>query len=428
MAESAPKGSIFAALRALEDVPQEVSPNLPPPQPTPAAPVSTPSPNSAPVTSSPALGNPSSDLIKGVESRLETIEKKIAELGTVPNLEKLEQMQERAIQAEVALREREKSQEAARRETEALLQNLAAQRRLEESDRQMKENLAYCRRRIEELEARKPYPPTEVTKEDIAQKTEERLRPLSEALSRLELQNEKLQKALLEIEERQYASQKSIKENADRQRQSEEELKILLQNLSSRIESQITPILKSLDSLKQENERKNEIFEKMEKKFRNLGNRVDSFFTYQAELTQALLENKKAAAAAQFQSQKNEATLKETLSHYLQMESWLRTRPQAASHLDSLNEAFAHFKKINEESAEASKEGLNKISSSLNHLAGQEKMFQDWINSFPMRTPLIQGAPVKKIKDSSDDLNDLEQDFQKILSVIDSGFTAPPDK
>ena len=200
MAESSPKGSIFAALRALEEVPQDAADNAPPPQ-APPAPLAASVPPSA----------PSSDLIKGVESRLEAIEKKISELGNIPNLDKLQQMQERAIQAEVALREREKSQEAARRETEALLQNLAAQRRLEESDRQMKENLAYCRKRIEDLEARKPDPPTEVTQEDIARKIEERLRPLSAALSSLEIQNEKSQKALLEIEERQYASQKSIK-------------------------------------------------------------------------------------------------------------------------------------------------------------------------------------------------------------------------
>jgi hypothetical protein len=254
MAESSPKGSIFAALRALEEVPQDAADNAPPPQ-APPAPLAASVPPSA----------PSSDLIKGVESRLEAIEKKISELGNIPNLDKLQQMQERAIQAEVALREREKSQEAARRETEALLQNLAAQRRLEESDRQMKENLAYCRRRIEELEARKPESPVEVLREDISQKIEERVRPLSEALSRLEIQNEKLQKALLAIEERDAASQKALKETANRQRQLEEESKLLLQ---------------------------------------------------------ALLQNQKSVAAAQFQAQKTEGILKDIIDQYTQLVHW----------------------------------------------------------------------------------------------------------
>lgn len=426
MTESSPKGSIFASLRALDEVPEEASPNIPPPQPIPVAPAATPSP--APVTSSSAPGNVSPDLIKGVESRLESIEKKIEELRAAPNLDKLQQMQERAIEAEVALREREKSQEAARRETEALLQNLAAQRRLEESDRQMKDNLAYCRRRIEELEARKPESPAEVPQEEISQKIEERVRPLSEALSRLEIQNEKLQKELLEIKERDAASQKALKENANKQMQSEEELKLLLKNLRGQIDSQISAILKSVDSLKEENERKNETLEKMEKKFRNLEGRVDSFFAYQAELSQALLQNQKAAAAAQFQAKKTEATLKETLSHHLQLESWLRARPQVASQLDSLNQAFAHFKQVNEETAEATKEGLNKIGSSLNHLASQENIFKDWLNSFPSQMPLTQSAPLYERGNSNDEIESLEQDFQKILSVIDAGFSAPPEK
>jgi DNA repair exonuclease SbcCD ATPase subunit len=369
MAESSLKGSIFAALRALQEVPQDAADNAPPPQ-APPAPLAASAPPSA----------PSSDLIKGVESRLEAIEKKISGLGNIPNLDKLQQMQERAIQAEVALREREKSQEAARRETEALLQNLAAQRRLEESDRQMKDNLAYCRRRIEELEARKPESPAEVPQEDISQKIEERVRPLSEALSRLEIQNEKLQKALLEIKERDAASQKALKENANKQMQSEEDLKLLLKNLRGEIDSQISAILKSVDSLKEENERKNETLEKMEKKFRNLEGRVDSFFAYQAELSQALLENKKAAAAAQFQAKKTEETLKNTLKQM-------------------------------DEKAEAKAEELKKIASSLGDII-----------------PLTQSLPVSGTENSSDDLESLEQDFQKILSVIDAGFSAPPDK
>ena len=203
MGES-PKGSIFASLRALEEVPEETPTASPVQQsapPTPAQPAQPPTPQPAPVT--PA----SNDAVKSVESRIEKMEQKIQEMGAVPHSpipdshldriealeKKLQQMQERAIQAEVALREREKSQEAARRETEALLQNLAAQRRLEESDRQMKENLAYSRRRIEELEAKKPEFPTEIPQEEITRKIEEGLRPFSETLSRLELQAKALQ-------------------------------------------------------------------------------------------------------------------------------------------------------------------------------------------------------------------------------------------
>ncbi len=245
MAES-PKGSIFSSLRALEEIPEE-TPAAPPtsqnpsPSPTPAAqtPTPTPPPSQAPP--------PSDETLKAVESKIEKLEQKIQEMGTVPNSDphlnriealeqKLQQMQERAIQAEVALREREKSQEAARRETESLLQNLASQRRLEESDRQMKENLAYCRRRIEELEEK----------------------------------------------------QSSIK-IPDTQ-QSENEFKSLLKSFMEQIELKTTPVLASLVDLRKENENREKENRGMEQRINEIEKNINSFFSTELGQASALAE------------------------------------------------------------------------------------------------------------------------------------------
>ena len=66
----------------------------------------------------------------------------------------LKSAQEQAISASVMLREREEAQKAAHRETESLLKNMAASRRSEELDRQLHEQLAANRKRVEELEAK----------------------------------------------------------------------------------------------------------------------------------------------------------------------------------------------------------------------------------------------------------------------------------
>lgn len=101
-------------------------------------------------------------LLKAVEERLgkleEKLERKIAissQEDQNSSLEKnLEEMRQRAMQAEITLRERQEAQQKAQQDAEAFLKSMAAQRRLEESDRQMRETLSYCRNRIEELESR----------------------------------------------------------------------------------------------------------------------------------------------------------------------------------------------------------------------------------------------------------------------------------
>ncbi len=226
MSES-PKGSIFSSLRALEEVLEETPTAIPTPQNVSPAPVQAapPPPTPTPMSSTPPVDS-SSEALKSVEAKIEKIDQKIQELGNLPispNLDRIEaleknlqQMQERAIQAEVALREREKSQEAARRETESLLQNLASQRRLEESDRQMKENLSYCRHRIEELEERQ---------------------------------------ASLKISDTQ---------------QSEHEFKSLLKNFMEQIDLKTAPILTSLLELKKENQNREKESLNMEKRIGHL--------------------------------------------------------------------------------------------------------------------------------------------------------------
>ncbi|MDE2313909.1 MAG: hypothetical protein KGL04_07030, partial [Elusimicrobia bacterium] len=66
----------------------------------------------------------------------------------------LRDTQERALAAEIRLREREEARDAAHREAEAIVQTSVAQRRSEEAFRQLHDQLAAGAKRIEELEAR----------------------------------------------------------------------------------------------------------------------------------------------------------------------------------------------------------------------------------------------------------------------------------
>jgi chromosome segregation ATPase len=176
----------------------------------------------------------------------------------------------------------------------------------------MKENLAYCRRRIEELETQQSS-----LKIPDSQQTEQLMRPTLEALSRLSAQEENFKKLILDIEEKNSLFKKALQENAVRQKQMEEEFKGLLRNLTERIEFQIAPISKSLIAMREE---------------------------------------------------------------------------------------------------------LDKITSSLGHLNNQEKMIEDWLGASPL--PQKPSKPQEK-PGTNEKLDDLEQDFQKILSILDSGFPAP---
>lgn len=129
------KSSLFAALRK----PQESA--VPPPPPLPGA---APAANLQPVL-----------------DRLAKLEGKLGQEGAAPadqrlaELEqKLKETQEQAIAALVSLREREEAQKTAHAESEALMKSLSAQRRSEEADRQLRDQIATQRRRIEELENR----------------------------------------------------------------------------------------------------------------------------------------------------------------------------------------------------------------------------------------------------------------------------------
>lgn len=99
--------------------------------------------------------------LQPLQERIDALEARLAEAGkNDPNdrialLEKqLKETQEKAIASALTLREREEAQKAAQRESEAMLKTLAAQRRAEELDRQLREQLASQRKRIDDLEHR----------------------------------------------------------------------------------------------------------------------------------------------------------------------------------------------------------------------------------------------------------------------------------
>lgn len=160
-----PEGkSIFASLRSL-------SPEEPPPLPlAPQAPEAAPAPPAPPApprTQPPAASAPPAPAGVTPESAFGPLLERLArleaglkassqgrEVERIAALEKqLKETQEKALAATVMLREREEAQRAAQRETESLLQRVSQSRRSEELDRQLREQMAADRKRIEELEA-----------------------------------------------------------------------------------------------------------------------------------------------------------------------------------------------------------------------------------------------------------------------------------
>lgn len=106
------------------------------------------------------VGAPSAAL-QPLQERIDALEAKLAEAhkndpaDRIEALEKqLKETQEKAIASMLVLREREEAQKTAQRESEAMLKSMAAQRRSEEIDRQLREQLANQRRRIDDLERR----------------------------------------------------------------------------------------------------------------------------------------------------------------------------------------------------------------------------------------------------------------------------------
>lgn len=105
-------------------------------------------------------GAPSAAL-QPLQERIDALEARLAEASKndpadrIAALEKqLKETQEKAIASMLVLREREEAQKAAARESETMLKTLAAQRRAEEVDRQLRDQLANQRRRIDDLESR----------------------------------------------------------------------------------------------------------------------------------------------------------------------------------------------------------------------------------------------------------------------------------
>lgn len=103
----------------------------------------------------------SSAALEPLQERIDALEAKLAEAGkNNPNdriaalEQQLKETQEKAIASMLVLREREEAQKQAQRESEAVLKSIAAQRRSEEVDRQLREQLANQRRRIDDLESR----------------------------------------------------------------------------------------------------------------------------------------------------------------------------------------------------------------------------------------------------------------------------------
>lgn len=103
----------------------------------------------------------SSAALQPLQERIDALEARLAEAkkndpnDRIATLEKqLKETQEKAIASMLVLREREEAQKTAQRESEAMLKSLAAQRRAEELDRQLREQLANQRRRIDDLESR----------------------------------------------------------------------------------------------------------------------------------------------------------------------------------------------------------------------------------------------------------------------------------
>lgn len=109
----------------------------------------------------PAEAPSSPGLLQPLQERIDALEARLAEAGkNDPNerialLEKqLKETQEKAIASMLVLREREEAQKNAQRESEAMLKSMAAQRRAEEFDRQLRDQLSNQRRRIDDLESR----------------------------------------------------------------------------------------------------------------------------------------------------------------------------------------------------------------------------------------------------------------------------------
>ncbi len=99
--------------------------------------------------------------LQPLQERIDALEARLAEaqnnapVDRIAALEKqLKETQEKAIASMLVLREREEAQKTAQRESEMMLKSLAAQRRTEEVDRQLRDQLANQRRRIDDLESR----------------------------------------------------------------------------------------------------------------------------------------------------------------------------------------------------------------------------------------------------------------------------------
>lgn len=116
---------------------------------------------SEPVRGAPPDSPAPSGLLQPLQERIDALEARLAEAHkNDPNeriaaLEKqLKETQEKAIASMLVLREREEAQKNAQRESEAMLKSMAAQRRAEEFDRQLRDQLSNQRRRIDDLETR----------------------------------------------------------------------------------------------------------------------------------------------------------------------------------------------------------------------------------------------------------------------------------
>jgi len=148
--DSGPEGgSLFASIRGL-GAEEKTAP----------APAPTPPPQSLPTAQPPA---PS---LQPLLERLERIESGLADArkhdpaSRIAELEKqLKATQEQAVGALVTLREREEAQKAAQRDMETMLHGLAAQRRSEEIDRQMRERIADLENRLLSMGKAEPPPP-----------------------------------------------------------------------------------------------------------------------------------------------------------------------------------------------------------------------------------------------------------------------------
>ncbi len=157
--------SLFGVLRQAQKPQPE-----PPPVPEPAAAAA---PADAGREDKPAPAPPSGETLvqEALERRMAVLERQLRDT------------QERALAAEIRLREREEARSTAHREAEAIVQTSVAQHRSEEAFRQLHDQLAAGAKRIEDLETRI----IEIgrAKENIS-KSEDLLRRLaSEAESRL---------------------------------------------------------------------------------------------------------------------------------------------------------------------------------------------------------------------------------------------------